>query len=449
MAPDYAIDPVSSLLTRRELFALALSVALAPLNSTMLAAALPAIAHDLNKPAASLTSWLVTSYLVIALVMQSPAGKLSDGLGHARTLIVGQVLFGAASILGAVHAVLPQLVVSRVLMALGGALIIPSALAVVRSRVPEGSRTAAFGAFSAAIGIATASGPLIGGELASRVGWSSVFFVNAPIVIVAMLLGLGRGRERAPAKLPPFDIIGAVLLIVGLVLVIVGARSSAYRVPAVAAGSALLVAFSYWERRVAEPLVDFGLFSLRAFLAGTMVIALQNLAVYALIFELPIVLSRARSLDAKEAGRSLLSLTVSMVVFSGIGGKVARRFGERSTALVGTVASLVGVAMLGWSPLGWMTPALVVLGAGSGLATPSAQAAGLNAIPAEKSGMAVGVGTTTRYLGGVLGIAVVTALVDSGDPMTRFRLGTLIFGGALALAILSAAMLPRRASKTA
>jgi MFS family permease len=423
------------------MIALGLSVALLPLNSTMLAAALPAIARDVSAPPAALTLWLVTSYLLIALVLQTPAGKLSDGLGHGRGLALGQAIFAGASLVGYASKSLWLLVGARVLMAIGGALMVPSAMATVRARVPEDSRPAAFGALSAAAGVATAMGPLVGGELASRLGWSWLFLVNVPCIAVAAVLMAGH-RATAAVRMPSFDTAGAVLLAVALAFFAMSVRSGEHRLVCAAAGLAALVSFGFWERRVRQPLIDFELFSLRPFLAGTLLIALQNLAVYALIFELPIVLARTLGQGSQEAGRTLLALTVSIAVFSVAGGRLARRVGERTTTLIGCGSAVLGMVLLAFVPIAWATVGLIVLGAGTGLATPSAQAAGLNAVPAEKSGVAVGVGTTTRYLGGAVGMAVVTALVEGGEPLSRHRVGTVVFAVALVLAMVCGAMLP-------
>ncbi|MEI9949025.1 MAG: MFS transporter [Pseudomonadota bacterium] len=427
----------------REMLALQLSVALVPLNSTMLAAALPEIARDFSVSASLLTLSLVTSYLLVALALQTSAGKLSDGLGHARALLIGQVLFGAASLLGFAGRALPTLIAARILMAIGGALMIPSAMATIRARVSEVSRPAALGALTVAVGAATAAGPVVGGELVTRFGWGSLFLVNVPLVAAAALLR-GRAEKLDRRPLPSFDVLGAVLLGASLALLALAARPGPHRFIFIGVGLLVLLGFWAWERKTSEPLLDFGLFSLRPFVAGSSLVALQNLAVYSLLFELPIVFSRVLGQGAQHAGRTLLALTLSMIVFSLLGGRLARRWGERTTAVLGCLVSLLGMAMLGFLPLAWTALALVAVGAGSGLASPSAQASAINVVPTEKSGVAVGVGTTMRYLGGVVGIAIVTALVDGGEILSRHRLGVLAFSTALVLATLCAAALPRR-----
>lgn len=442
-APAAEKGPLRASLGARGMLALQLSVALVPLNSTMLAAALPDIARDFAVSPSLLTLSLVTSYLLVALSLQTSAGKLSDGLGHARALFIGQILFGAASLLGYAGRALPVLICARIVMAMGGALMIPSAMATIRGQVSETARPAALGALTMAVGVATAAGPVVGGELVSRFGWGSLFLVNVPVVAAAALMRGGQGAAES-RRLPSFDVLGACLLGASLSLLALGARSGPHRLVFVGTGLLTLACFWLWERKAAEPLLDFALFSLRPFLAGSSIVALQNLAVYSLLFELPIVMSRALRQGAQNAGRTLLALTLSMIVCSLLGGRLARRWGERGTAVFGCLVSLLGMTLLALLPLSWAALALVAIGAGSGLSSPSAQASALNVVPAEMSGMAVGVGTTMRYLGGVVGIAIVTALIDGGEILSRHRLGVIAFSAALLLATLFAVTLPRR-----
>ena len=175
-------------LSTREIAALVLSVALVPLNSTMLAVAIPTIAKDLSVASEALTQALVASYLLVGIVFQSPGGKLGDGIGHGRALGLGQLVFAAGAIVGFAGRSMLLLELSRGLMAAGGAVMVPSAFALVRSRAPEKAQARAFGAFGAVMGLAAAVGPLIGGEIVERLGWPYLFAANAPPVLLAALL---------------------------------------------------------------------------------------------------------------------------------------------------------------------------------------------------------------------------------------------------------------------
>lgn len=431
-------------LTSRELVALGISVALVPLNSTMLAVAMPQIAHDLNVKSEALTQALVASYLLVGIVLQSPGGKLGDGIGHGRALGLGQLVFALGAIVGfAGRAVLP-LEIARGLMAAGGAVMVPSAFALVRSRAPANAQAKAFGAFGAVMGIAAAIGPLVGGEIVSRLGWPSLFAANAPPVLIAAVLARAKGTEPRRA-MPKFDLLGSALLGIGLSLAVIGLRSR--RLVIAGAGVLVVVLFFAWERRAKDPVIDPSLFKTRAFVTGVAVVGLQNLAMYALLFELPLVLSRAFDAGAKTNGRTLLALTLAMVAGSLTSGRVVGRLGERASAMLGSSIALLGMVVLASKPLhapGDLVWGLLPLGLGIGLSTPALQTAAMAAVEKQRSGMAAGVSSTARYLGAVVGVGLVSSLLGAGDVLVAHRTAMLTLAAVLVVALALAALLPRR-----
>ncbi|MEA2748186.1 MAG: hypothetical protein QOI41_2329 [Myxococcales bacterium] len=430
-------------LTTRELVALGLSVALVPLNSTMLAVAMPAIAGDLKVPSEALTQGLVASYLLVGIVLQSPGGKLGDGIGHGRALGLGQLVFAVGAIVGFVGRAMLPLEISRGLMAAGGAVMVPSAFALVRSRAPADAQAKAFGAFGAVMGVAAAIGPLIGGEIVARFGWPALFVANAPPVLLAALLARSKAKEpRRP--MPRFDLLGSALLGVGLLLVVIGLR--AQRFVMAGAGALVVVLFFFWEKRAKNPVIDPSLFRSRAFATGVSVVGLQNLAMYALLFELPLVLSRAFDADAKTSGRTLLALTLAMVTGSMTSGRVVARLGERGSAIAGSSVALAGMLVVALSPLHGASDViwgLLPLGFGIGLSTPALQASAMAAIDRSRSGMAAGVSSTARYLGGVIGVGVVSSLLHGSDPLVAHRSAARVLAVVLAIGLGVAALLPK------
>jgi MFS family permease len=430
-------------LTPRELGALALSVALVPLNSTMLAVAIPAIAKDLAVPSEVLTQALVASYLLVGIVLQSPGGKLGDGIGHGRALGLGQLVFAIGSIVGFVSRSVLPLELSRGLMAAGGAVMVPSAFALVRTRAPAKAQAKAFGAFGAVMGIAAAIGPLIGGEIVGRLGWPALFAVNAPPVLVAALLA--RSNVKEPKRpLPKFDLVGSALLGLGLVLAVVGLRARRFVVAG--AGAVILVLFFAWERRAKDPVIDPSLFKSRAFAAGVSVVGLQNMAMYGLLFALPIVLSRAFNADAKTSGRTLLALTLAMVAGSMSSSRLVTRLGERACAIVGASIASAGMVFVAWRPIAGaidLLPGLVLLGLGIGLSTPAVQAVAMAAVDRSRSGMAAGVSSTARYLGGVVGVGVVASFLHDNEPLAAHHGSARLMAVVLVVALGAAALLPK------
>jgi MFS family permease len=195
------------------------------------------------------------------------------------------------------------------------------------------------------------------------------------------------------------------------------------------------------------------LFKTRAFAAGVSVVGLQNLAMYALLFELPLVLTRAFGGDARTSGRTLLALTLAMVAGSLSGSRLVTRFGARGASLVGSIVALAGMVYVGWqTPAGAsdLVPGLVLVGVGIGLSTPAVQTAAMAAVERAKSGMAAGVSSTARYLGGVIGVGVVSTLTSgAAEPLAAHRTAARLLALVLVLAIVAAGAIPGPATATA
>jgi MFS family permease len=445
-------------LPRSALIGLLLSTALVPMGSTMIAVALPAIGRHVAVEAATLTQWLVNSYLVVGIVLQSPAGKLGDRWGARRALMLGHVLFAAGSAVGFVARSFEPLVVARVAMAAGGALVVPATMALLRNSTMPARRARVFGLFGASMGLSAAVGPAIGGLLVEAFGWRAIFLANLPLLALASPLVRGASGPRPGAPSARFDWIGSLLLGAALGCAVVGSKTSGSRGPLMLGSAGVLfVAFVLWERRVDEPVLDPKLFRRSAFVAGAALIALHNLAMYSLLFQLPLWFSFAKSGSSGEMGRALLVMMLSMVVCSPIGGRASERLGARSLAALGTLTGLGGILLL--ADLAKMAepadalPGLFLVGAGLGLSAAPAQATALGAVAREQAGMASGALSTARYLGAVVGIGVLgVALGDLShaaqptEVLAAHRTALFWFALAMAIALVPALLLPGRPS---
>ncbi len=437
----------------RRLLAAALAATLMPLNSTMIAVAIPDISAEFDHDPTLVTQALVTSYLIAAVVLQSPAGKIGDRIGHARLIVIGMLVVAAGALMGFLAPALGWLVAARVLMAVGGAALVPSTLALMRHALPVNRRGRAFGAFGASMALSAAIGPLIGGELVQAFGWPSVFAANIPVLAVAAVLTLLGGPATRPEHGAParFDWVGSTLLAFGLTGIILGLRPDGALPVLIVVGVGLLVPFALWERRVSDPVIAFSLFKSVHFSAGSSLIALQNLVMYSLLFEVPLVAAALFDLDARATGRLLLSMMLAMVVTSLVAGRLTDRYGSRLLALAGSAAALLGIGVMAWIDLtsaGQLAPPLVLMGIGIGLTSPAAQSASMSAIEPDQAGMAAGIGSTMRYLGGIIGVAVLSLLLDvhgtRADVVAEHRVLTVVFAGALVLGAVCAALLPGR-----
>ena len=203
-----------------------LTASLMPLNSTMVAVAVPSIARSVGHGPAAVTQALVATYLIAAIALQSPGGKLGDRLGHWRVLALGQAVVGTGAILGFLATSLPVLAGARVLMATGGALAVPATLALLRVSLPLERRGRAFGTFGAVMALAAALGPIVGGVMVDAFGWEAVFVANVPVLAVAAVLVASADRVRDARPSSRFDTLGSALLTAALVLLVLAAQQS-------------------------------------------------------------------------------------------------------------------------------------------------------------------------------------------------------------------------------
>lgn len=400
--------------------AIAIGTTLAPLNSTMIAVALPDIQQALAVSVTA-TAALVTLYLVAMAVGQPIGGRLGDLYGRRRVYLGGLIWFGIASAGCAFAPSLPILILFRTMQALSGALTFPNGAAMIREAVPEERRGSAFGVVGMAAGLAAASGPPLGGVLVSTFGWPSIFWMNVPVVAAALLLGwqsLPRSvvsrRER-----PPFDIAGSVLFAAALGAVILIPTLTRAGQPVLAAVAGLVgvllgVAFVRWELRAPSPVVDVRLFARPHFAAACASIGLSNLVMYTVLLALPLYLADVRGYGVETAGLVLAALSAFAALWGPIGGRWTDQRGRWLPAVMGAAILLLGIAGLTVAvrqpDLAPMVIALAAMGLGLGVAGAPVQTAAVESVPHAQTGAAAGIFSTSRYLGSVIGSTVLALL---------------------------------------
>jgi MFS family permease len=381
----------------RVMAAVAIAAGLTPLNSTMIAVALPSISGEFNAPASSVTVWVVTAYLVATILCQMPAGTLADRLGYQRTLALGRWMFAAGAAAAFFAPVLALVIAGRLLMAAGGALMVPTAMALLRVSVPAERRARAFGAMGAVMAGAAALGPALGGLMIARFSWRVLFLVNLPLTLLSWAM-----QPKVFVADPP--------------------------------------------RGGASRLFDFSLFQRRVFVAGASVIALQNLAMYALLIMVPFLF--AASTSQSELGVAVMAMTLTMAVMSPVGGLLAERIGTPAIVTTGGVLGAAGIFLLAQLPAGasvmQIAARLLVVGLAIGLSTGPAQAAALTAIEPERSGRASAAMSTLRYLGAVAGTMILSAaLGDGAGSVAEQHTALWIFASAFGVSAVSGLGLAR------
>jgi EmrB/QacA subfamily drug resistance transporter len=444
---------------------LASGAILVPLNSTMLAVALPSVMDEFGVGAATVAS-LVTLYLGAVAIALPASGSLGDRFGHRRLFLIGVAAFALASALAATATTFEVLALARVFQAVSGAFVSTSSVALLRAMSPADRRGSAFGLFDMLVSTSAAVGPLIGGLLVAGLGWRSLFVVAVPVAIFAAVAVGAVVRPRSvgpPARATdrpvvprPIDLPGLGVLAAFLVSLLLGLRGLEGGGPgtvAILAAPVLLVVFVLIELRTEHPAVDPRLFASRSFAAAVVGVFGTTVILHATLVLVPLLIERIQGGDAQTSGFVLLGISALGAIAAPIGGRRSDVVGRRQPAVIGTVASVVGLAAL-WlvAPqsstlvLGLL---LALVGFGMGMAGSPRQTAALETIEPERVGMAAGTYLTGRYLGGALGAtlagAVLGGTVTPAGISTGFGILAVVAIGVAA----SSLFLPARRARTA
>ena len=403
---------------------------LTPLNSTMIAVALPSLAAAFDVGVAGV-SWIVTVYLVTMASLQPVAGRLGDAYGHRRLFLTGCVGLGAASVASALAPTLSALIVCRALQGVCAAVVNPNGTAIIRHVFPAATRGRAFGWLAACMTVGAAIGPAIGGLLVGGYGWASIFWVNLPILAVVVPVAARRLPETARHGRRRFDAGGAVLLSLTLATAVV-ILSRLFRTAPIAAvltvavpGAVLGGALYAWERRHPHPVVDFRLFRHPGFAGASAAVLLTNLVMYTTLLLLPLFLAGVQGRGPREVGGVLVIYSGVMALLSPVGGFLSDRLGPAVPVSAGTLLLLLGTGLLlqvgADTPLSGLVVPLVAGAAGVGLQMGAQQSAALESAPAAMSGVAGGIWGTLRYLGAILASVLLGAVVERRLGMEGFR----------------------------
>ncbi len=391
------------------LTAIAIGTTLAPLNSTMIAVALPDIQADLDVSLTA-TTWLVAVYLLTMAVGQPICGRLGDVHGRRRMYLIGLGWFALASIACGIAPSLPWLLLFRAQQALAGALCIPNGIALVREAVPAERRGQSFGVIGMAAGTAAAIGPPLGGFLVQFGGWPAIFLANVPVIAVAVALALRSLPDSGPGAQGPgrFDYQGSLLLGLALGAIVLvpvtserfGALGIGTLVPLAGLAGVMLVRR---ERRAASPVVDLTLFRHRHYAWACASVSLSNFMLYTTLLALPQLLEGVRGYDVHATGLVLASFSAFAVLLGPLGGRWADRRGYWWPAVLGAVGLAAGSILLAASVagagIGAIVVSLAIMGVGLGIASVSVQTAAVESVPHDQTASASGIFSTFRYIG--------------------------------------------------
>lgn len=413
------------------LVTVAIGITMVALDGTIVAIANPAIQKDLGASLADV-QWITNGYLLALAVALITAGRLGDRFGHRQTFLVGVVGFAAASGAIGLGGSVSLVVAFRVLQGLFGALLMPAALGLLRASFPAEKLNAAIGVWGAVIGASTAAGPIVGGLLVENVNWESVFFINIPVGLLALLMGLVILRDHRAEHAPrSFDIPGIVLLsgaMFCLIWALIKAPTWGWSDPStlgfLGGSLAAFLVFGLWESKAKEPLVPLSMFRSVPLTAGTVLMVLMAFGFMGGIFFVTFYLQNVHGMTPVDSGIRLLPLTAMMIVASPLAGGLISKVGPRGP-LVGAML-VTGVAMFGLSTLDAESGAAVtalwfgLLGLGLAPVMVGATDVIVGNAPLEHSGVAGGLQQAAMQVGGSLGTAalgvVMATRVDTALP---------------------------------
>ncbi|WP_405695784.1 MFS transporter [Streptomyces sp. NBC_01185] len=413
--PGRAPAPSSS--PTRTLVASMLGLALILLDASVVNVALPSMGSSLGGGMSGL-QWVVDAYTVTFAALLLSTGALSDRIGASRAYTIGITLFTLASVACALAPGLATLIGFRVVQGVAAAVVLPTTLALVRQAYADPARRRRAVSLWAAGGTtASALGPVVGGALTTAWDWRAVFLINLPLGLLALALAFRASpseRRAAPLDLP--GQLTAVLALAGLAFAVIEKGTLAL----VSLGVAVvaLAAFLRIETRQPHPVVPLRLFRDRTVAVAVGAGSAISVAYYGMLFVFSLFFQQVREQSAFAAGLMFLPMTAAVVGANVLSGRLANRYGPRRPMLVGQSMSVVGLLLLllvGEDTSLLLTAVLLVpLSAGAGLALPPLTALMMDAVPADRAGVAAGVLNGARQVSGGLGVAAFGALVANG-----------------------------------
>jgi MFS transporter, DHA2 family, multidrug resistance protein len=400
-----------------------LSLLLIVMDNTIVNVALPTLQRELGASTSQL-QWVVDAYILVFAGLLLTMGSLGDRFGRRGALAIGLAVMGIGSIASSFADSANHLIATRALMGVGAALIMPATLSIITNVFTDRrERAQAIAIWAATAGVAVAIGPVTGGWLLEHFWWGSVFLVNVPVVIVALVLGqLFVPTSRDPAA-PPIDVRGALLSITGLVALVwaIIEGPNGWTDPTVlgafGVAAVLLAAFVAWERHTPTPMLDINFFRNARFSAASGALMLTFFAMFGSLFLLTQFLQSVLGYTALQTGVRLLPMAVVQMVVAPLSARIVERVGSKVVVATGLTVGAVGLLIASRLTAGASYPqvllSLVVLAVGLALVMPPATESIMGSLPPAKAGVGSAVNDTTREIGGALGVAVLGSVMSS------------------------------------
>ncbi len=401
-----------------------MSLLLVGMDVTIVNVALPSIQHDLHGTLSGL-QWVVDAYTLVIASLLMLSGSMADRFGRRRVFQLGLVMFTGGSLLCSLAQGIPQLAAFRAIQGLGASMLNPVALSIIANTFLEPkARARAIGVWGAVAGFALALGPIVGGALTQTVGWRSVFWVNLPIGLVALVLTARYIPESKAARARALDPGGQLLIFLTLACltsgVIEGPRAgwgSGLILALFAGACTAAVGFIAWEPRRPEPLVDLRFFGSVPFSAAAMVAVCTFASFSGFLFLNALYLQQTRGLSPLHTGLCTLPLAAMMMVCGPISGRMIGSLGTRPSLLLsgGSIAAstlmLTGLTVS--TPLPYLLVCYSLFGVGLGMANPAIANTAVSGMPRAQAGVAAAIASTSRQVGAAMGVAIAGSVVHA------------------------------------
>jgi EmrB/QacA subfamily drug resistance transporter len=418
---------------RRRMLVLAIccmSLLIVSLDNTVLNVALPSMQKELHASVAGL-QWTIDAYTLVLASLLMLSGSTADRIGRRRVFKAGLVIFTLGSVLCSLAPNLDALIAFRMVQAVGGSMLNPVAMSIITNTFTDPrERARAIGVWGGVVGISMAAGPLVGGLLVDSVGWRSIFWINLPVGLAALLLTMRYVPEsRAPKARRP-DPVGQLLVIAllgSLTYAIIEAPSSGALKIVVFGVIALagLLGLLWYEPRRAEPLIDLRFFRSAPFSGATVIAISAFAALSGFLFLSTLYLQNVRGLDALHAGLWMLPMAAMCFVCAPLSGRLVGSRGPRFSLLVAGVAmtasGLLFAAFEAETSNATLVLGYVLFGLGFGFVNAPITNTAVSGMPRTQAGVAAAVASTSRQIGGTLGVAVVGAVLASGINASSYR----------------------------
>jgi EmrB/QacA subfamily drug resistance transporter len=420
-------ERVGELTRRRRLLVLAiccLSLFIVGLDSTIVNLALPSIRSDLGASVAKL-QWTIDAYTLVLASLLMVSGSTADRVGRRRTFQVGLVLFGVGSLLCGFAQTVDQLIGFRMLQAIGGSMLNPVAMSIITNTftVPR-ERAQAIGVWGGVVGLSMAVGPVVGGVLVDAAGWRSIFWINVPVALIAVLLTalfVPESRAAVPRRIDPVGQLLVILLLVGLTYGIIEGRAAGWTSPLILGcffvAVAAAVSLVFYERRRDQPLLDPRFFRSAPFSGATVIAVAGFAALSGFLFLNSLYLQEARGFSALHAGLLTLPMAAMTVVFAPLSGRIVGTRGARIPLVIAGCMLTVSGLVLSRLTDSTATPVLLggylIFGVGFGMLNAPITNAAVSGMPRSQAGVAAAIASTSRQVGASLGVAIVGTVLTA------------------------------------